>query len=277
MNNKEFSTLLWVAALALLFSGCSEENSSKEIVNTEEMILIPAGPFIIGSNKTDTQGKAKEYGFLQALYVDEHPRRTVNLDSFLIDKYEVTNGEFIVFYQATQGNVANSFIEKQKQEISQWSQLPVNQVTWFQAQAYCEWKKKRLPTELEWEKAARGPDGLEYPWGNSWNAENLNEGSGEWESGLAPVGSFSQGKSFYGVHDMSGNVAEWIADWYQMYPGNKYKSQFSGTSHKVVRGGGWGGIGHYVIPALFRASHRDYEKPDRIFIDIGFRCANNVD
>jgi len=87
------------------------------------------------------------------------------------------------------------------------------------------------------------------------------------------VGSYTPGQSFYGVHDLAGNVA----DWYQMYPGSIYKSQFSGQTHKVVRGGGWSGIGHYVIPALFRASHRDYEKPERAFNDIGFRCAKNAD
>jgi len=133
-----------------------------------------------------------------------------------------------------------------------------------------------LPAEREWEKATRGANGLVYPWGNEWDARKLNEGSSDNDAGVAPVGSYPQGQSYYGVYDLAGNVAEWVADWYEMYPGNTYKSSFSDKSHKVVRGGGWGGIGHYVIPILFRASHRDYEKPDRIFNDIGFRCAKDA-
>lgn len=230
----------------------------------------------MGSDEADTEKKSKEFGFLQPLYVDEHPQHKRTLAAFWIDKFEVSNGEFIKFFEVTQTNVSREVLEMQMKEIPNWAALPVSQVTWYQAQGYCLWAGKRLPTEAEWEKAARGPNGLKYPWGNDWNAKKLNEGSGDNESGVMAVGSYPQGQSYYGVHDLAGNVAEWISNWYSMYPDNNYQSKFSGNTHKVVRGGGWGGVGHYVIPILFRASHRDYEKPDRIFNDIGFRCVKDV-
>ena len=262
----------FILVFSLLLGACSEKDSQQY---KSEMILVSAGEFIMGSNKVDKE--AKDYGFIQPLYVDEHPQRKIFQDAFWIDKYEVTNGEFALFFEATEGNIAKAIVGKQKREIPGWSRLSVNQVSWFQAQKYCVWVGKRLPSETEWEKAARGPNGLEYPWGNEWDPKKLNQGLGDSETGVAPVGAYASGQSFYGVHDLAGNVAEWVADWYHMYPGAAYKSQFSGQTHKVVRGGGWGGIGHYVIPALFRTSHRDYEKPGRAFNDIGFRCARNTD
>lgn len=240
------------------------------------MIYVPAGSFVMGSNTVDTEDRSKEFGFIQPLYVDEHPQRRVDLRAFWIDKFEVSNGEFLVFYQQTQANASQDIIIEQQRKIPHWLNLPVSQVTWYQAQGYCLWAGKRLPTEMEWEKAARGPDGREYPWGNTWDPGMLNQGSGDSETGVMRIGSYPKGVSVYGVHDMAGNVAEWVFDWYTMYPGGSFKSRYAGTTHKVVRGGGWGGIGHYVMPVLFRASHRDYEKPDRIFNDIGFRCARDA-
>jgi len=255
----------------ITLGACTEKGSNKD---QSEMILVPAGEFVMGSDKVDKEGK--KYGFIQPLYVDEHPQRKVSLTAFWIDKYEVTNGEFISFFKATEKNVSKAKIDKLKAEIPDWTRLPVNEVNWFQAQQYCAWAGKRLPAEAEWEKAARGPDGLEYPWGNDWDPKKLNEGSADRETGVMPVGSFPSGKSYYGVYDLAGNVAEWVADWYQMYPGASFKSKFAGRTHKVIRGQGWGGIGHYAIPALYRLSHRDYDMPERAFNDIGFRCAKNA-
>jgi len=155
--------------------------------------------------------------------------------------------------------------------------LPVSGVTWEEANAYCQWLDKRLPTEAEWEKAARGTQGHEYPWGNEWQKGYSNSGEGEgWDSGVAPVGHYSKGQSPYGVSDMAGNVMEWTADWYQQYPGNDYSSKDYGTTFKVVRGGGWGGMGHYAINHFNRTSYRFYLRPESAFPDLGLRCAKDA-
>jgi len=158
----------------------------------------------------------------------------------------------------------------------QFDNLPVTGVTWPQARDYCQAQGKRLPTEAEWEKAARGDKGNEYPWGNPWDETRLNAGSGEgWEHGVAPVGSYPQGVSPYGVQDVAGNVMEWVDDWYGPYPGSKYKSDDYGEKMKVVRGGGWGGMGHYVISHFYRTAYRFPLKPEYTFVDLGFRCAQS--
>ena len=153
-------------------------------------------------------------------------------------------------------------------------EAPVRIVTWTKAQEYCQAMGKRLPTEAEWEKAARGTDGREYPWGNEWHPDYANVGQNEQD--LMPVGSYEQGKSPYGVYDMAGNVMEWTADWFEAYPGAEYKSPNYGHKRRVVRGGSWGGVGHYVIPHFFRTAYRFDFPPDGAYNDVGFRCAMDV-
>ncbi|WP_455223094.1 formylglycine-generating enzyme family protein [Kaarinaea lacus] len=240
----------------------------------ENMILIPAGEFIMGSDDVDASGKSQEFGFNEPLYLNEHPQRKVPLNAFYIDKFEVTNGEFKQFLRDL-GKYSELQISDLTERLQmQQDNLPVRNITWFKADEYCRFVGKRLPTEEEWEKAARGTDGREYPWGNEWNADNVNAGQGE--ADLTPVGSFEQGKSAYGVYDMAGNVMEWTADWYEPYPGAEYQSPNYGKKRRVVRGGSWGGVGHYVIPHYFRVAYRFNFPPDQAFNDVGFRCAKDA-
>jgi len=154
--------------------------------------------------------------------------------------------------------------------------MPVTAVTWFDASNYCRWSRKRLPTEAEWEKAARGPQDFEYPWGNKWDAGKINTMSEDDEAPYSPVGSYPGDMSAYGVYDMAANVSEWVEDWYDAYPGSTSESRFFGKTQRVVRGG-MASSGHYdSLSVVFRAAKRNHLFPSTALIDLGFRCAMDV-
>ena len=283
------------------------------------MVLVPEGEFILGSNKTDTEGLQERYGFATPIYLDEHPRQKATLPAFMIDAYEVSNKQFKAFILATDRALpyewghngygltmeeastmdmarlrdiaANDFkldmdtttmprqalMEEMQKEQHKRDPFPVTGISWYYAYAYCRWKNKRLPTEREWEKAARGPDGLEYPWGNDWDTAITNTGDDhDWENGIAPTGSYPMNKSPYGAYDMAGNVWEWVDDWYHPYPGSTYESENFGEKMKVIRGGG-GGIGHYALSYFFRGATRQFAEPVMAGEDVGFRCAADIE
>ena len=181
---------------------------------------------------------------------DEQPQRLVYTASFWIDRYEVTNDTYARFVQTTghrapaHSNPASTLWENNA-PIAGIGNHPVVNVSWEDAVAYCAWMSKRLPTEAEWEKAARGADGRLYPWGNeSPTAERANY-EREWDDGkaLRAVGTTPNGRSFYGVHDMAGNAREWTQDWYapdyyKQAPDRNPRGPEQGVL-KVIRGGSW--------------------------------------
>jgi formylglycine-generating enzyme required for sulfatase activity len=219
------------------------------------MIAIPAGEFTMGSeNKI------------------ERPPHTVFVDAFEIDQFEVTNEQFERFIAET-GYVTDA----EKTGDTSWRYYatnkpnhPVVKVSWNDAKAFCEWAGKRLPTEAEWEKAARGTDGRTYPWGNDWDVDKANTKEAGYR-GTVIVGSFPAGASPYGVMDMAGNVAEWTSDWFQPYPGypgGDGEAQYFGEKYRVIRGGGW-----FSDEELVRTTERSASSVELANDDVGFRCA----
>lgn len=169
-----------------------------------------------------------------------------------------------------------ALMQAMRKEQQKRDAYPVTGISWDYASAYCEWRGERLPTEAEWEKAARGPDGLEFPWGNEWNLTKTNTGDdSEYEEGYAPVGSFPQNKSPYGAYDMADNVWEWTASWYDAYPGSTLKNDDFGQKYKVIRGGS-GGVGQYALSYFFRGATRQIADPGMWGEDLGFRCVMDV-
>jgi formylglycine-generating enzyme required for sulfatase activity len=232
-----------------------------------EMIFIPAGEFSMG-----TDGG----------YADEKPEHSVFVDGFYLYKYEVTVSQYKKFLQDPQGKwhepdqPVGNYMPTDYFTNPKYDNYPVVNVSWEDAEAYCKWADNRLPKEAEWEKSARGTDRRIYPWGEIWDGKRANsddEESSFKEDGYrftAPVGSFPEGVSPFGVHDLAGNVWEWVDDWYQAYEGNPTQDLDFGRTYRVVRGGSW-----LRYPLGLTATSRDTSKPGLKFDSIGFRCACN--
>ncbi|MEE9543267.1 MAG: SUMF1/EgtB/PvdO family nonheme iron enzyme [Thermodesulfobacteriota bacterium] len=233
------------------------------------MVKIDKGEIVKGSNEIDKEGKAIQYGNKKPWYLNEHPEHKVVVKEFYMDKFEVTNDDYHKFIEAKGHRTPSNWIKGLFPAND--AEKPVNMVSWFDAKAYCKWMKKRLPTETEWEKASRGTDGRRFPWGDQFNIKKLNTMG--IHGGTTPVGIFEDGKSPYGIFDMAGNVQEWTIDSYKQYPGSDYKDDDFGERFKVVRGGGWGGIGHYGSEVYVRSAYRNYAPPGGTYDDVGFRCA----
>lgn len=259
--NTKYKFYLPLMAILILLSGCSKP--------PEGMIKIEKGETIIGSNEMDTEGKAIQYGNKKPWFLNEHPEHKIIVKEFYIDKFEVTGKDYQEFVTATNHRIP-SYWQGGTFPANQ-AENPVSMVSWFDAKEYCKWKSKRLPAEVEWERAARGSDGRRFPWGNDFKLKKLNTMG--IHGGTTPVGTFNEGKSPYGIFDMAGNVQEWTLDSYKPYAGNEYEDRDFGEKFKVVRGGGWGGLGHYGSEVYVRTAYRNYAPPGGTYDDVGFRCA----
>ena len=254
-------------------SGSMVEEVAAAAPGPEGLVYIPEGEFLMGTDKVDTEAMGLRFGSAP-YYMNEKPQRKISLKGYYIDKYEVTNKDYQECVNAMKGRVRVTPRSYWKNDTYPEGQedYPVHSVHWYAAGAYCRWRSKRLPTEAEWEKAARGIDGREFPWGNEYSPDKSNNQSNF--GGPIAVGKYESGKSPYGLYDMSGNVGEWVADWYKPYPGGEgYEDPKYGEQYKVVRGGGWGGMGHYSLPLYYSTSHREKGKPTEAYNDVGFRCA----
>ncbi len=323
MRRKHYLLLIFVLTLTTVFSwnwAADQETTvaakedqkpdrPKEIVGKDgaEMVLIPAGEFEMGmdlselpqlaqwaekwdSSKKDTWW-AKEWDFRKQpnwwppphlmWFEDEAPRHTVHLDAFYIDKYEVTNELYRKFMDETGHRSECGWHNSQFEAPNH----PVVGVFWDEAKAYAEWAGKRLPTEAEWEKAARGGlVGRRFPWGDSdpdgtqsnfadksadrdWSDKTVDDGYQR----TAPVGSFTP--NGYGLYDMAGNVREWCADWYDSgyyanSPNRNPTGPGSGTE-RVARGGVW-----FYGPGGLRVANRVMLRPKFASVNLGFRCVS---
>ncbi len=251
----------------------------KEYKNEKDgsiLVYIPAGEFTMGSNDGDD---------------DEKPMHTVYLDGYYISKYEITNKQYKQFCDETVREYPKDPEEFTgiNNYFSSYPNYPVVEVSWNDAVAYCDWAGLRLPTEAEWQKGARGTDGRKYPWGNSepngsqcnyddkslskyydynWIDKNVNDGY----AFTSPVGNYSSGASPYGLMDMSGNVWEWVNDWYgedyySVSPKSNPKGPSSGSS-RVLCGGSWLNPDYSI-----RSSYRNYNIPTYCWRNCGFRPA----
>lgn len=235
--------------------GEAASETAKPAVVPGEMVLIPAGDFIMGTDIKESVA---------------YPQQKLNLPAFWIDKYEVTNSQFLDF------SIKTSYTGEGAKEGKDWrlfftadkALFPVVYITWNDAAEYCKSVGKRLPTEEEWEKAARGPNGNAYPWGNEW----IDGRSNTYEAGPTKpvaVGEYND-VSNYGVHDMLGNVQEWTASWYSTYKGNPKKDPKSGEKLRVLRG----------LSARYRGKlGKLWERvayPPAALYDFGCRCAKDA-
>jgi formylglycine-generating enzyme required for sulfatase activity len=231
-----------------------------------EMITIAPGDFIMGSSEKDIEWAARTF-FSESLdyYRDETPAHSVNLQAFKIDITEVTMVQYRSYMEQT-GVSAPKFMDNERFNKDR---QPVVGVTWQEAADYCATVGKRLPTEAEWEKAARGVDRRYYPWGNEPDETKANvRGKKDGYRYSAPVGLDQYGASPYGIRDMAGNAWEWTADWYQPHPGNTHPNDFYGKQFRVIKGGSW-----FSNMDLARITVRGKNLPNRRHNYIGFRCA----
>jgi len=226
----------------------------------DNMVYVPAGDFTMGTDNSDSDGPDVPLN-----NNDERPMHTATTRAFFIDKTPVTNAQYKKFCDATHYPVPpqwenGTFPDGQ-------DNYPVVRVSYYEAVAYAKWVGKRLPTEIEWEKAARGTDGRRFPWGDDWDESKVVSGM----DGPIAVGQRPDGASPYGALDMSGNVNCWTSSWFEAYPGAPLILPSFGEKFKVVRGGPFMG-GQNMFQTFYRSVCRPTSKTEWI----GIRCVEDA-
>lgn len=269
------AVLLLPACTSFSFKNTGKGTAPSELMDRAAMVKIAGGTFDMGAPEAEA---------------DEYPPHKVEITSFLLDKTEVSAGDY---GRCVQAHVCRAPTLDDDAKEGMTDRHPIVGVSWYDAKKYCDWVGKRLPTEAEWEYAARAPKLGKFPWDGRFEPSLANTaGSADGYERTAPVGSFPKGKTGYGVLDMAGNAAEWVADWYEATQYQKAcglgpppsdgkpaqgdcktvkdpKGPETDTGGKVVRGGSWSSNGDYLVRATARTSLEPNVSNDAT----GFRCA----
>lgn len=284
-NTPEATVLLTATDLPTLVETEQPTMGSTRISEVDQMVqvYVPSGEFLMGS--TDPEAKITLEG---GRAYPEIPQHTVYLDGYWMDKYEVSNGQYALCVDAGVCQPpfqSSSYTYAEYFGNPEYSNYPVIWVSWYMARGYCEWAGRRLPTEAEWEKAARGTDGRKYPWGNeplSGERANFcdinctrsiaNPAYNDGYPDTSPVGSYPAGASPYGAMDMSGNVWEWVSTLIQPYPYDSTdgREDLDSTGERAWRGAPWSN-GFWWM----RSSVRYRSIPTYWWYNLGFRCASS--
>jgi formylglycine-generating enzyme required for sulfatase activity len=267
---KHSGYIIFLIMVNILLAGCGQSSTTLKSETTKVsekdgmvMLYVPSGEFLMGSDTSDMEAVD-----------DGKPQHTVFLEAYWIDQTEVTNGMYekcVVDGGCSAPAASGSYTRSMYYGNSSYANYPVVNVSWYDAEKYCKWAGRKLPSEAQWEKAARGTEGWIYPWGNSDPTSSLlNYNSNEGDT--TAVGSYPGGKSPYGALDMAGNVWEWVADWFgsDYYINSPLENPIgpSTGAYRVLRGGACGSDSRGV-----RAALRYADDPDLWGIIVGFRCA----
>jgi len=284
MQRQILSRILFLVVIVFVAAGCGEPSKPPYTTQTspidgKTMVRVPAGKFVLGTPAEQAATLTEQFDLPKGFFRAEMPSQTMTLDEFYIDQTTVTHAEYQKFldahpnrdvpYVASPAARSFNWDKITRAFPAQRDQFPVVLISWDDAAAYCQWAGKRLPSEAEWEKAARGTDGRIWPWGNAWDASKAN--SVEQRNDAAMIGGqFPGGASPYGALDMVGNVWQWTSTLYKPYPydANDGRADPQTPGARVTRGGAWA-----FGPSVTRTATRNRFDPQSVSLSIGFRCA----
>lgn len=253
-----------VAGVVLSLAALAEETPAPKA--PKGMALVPEGSFTMGRTRETPDDKT---GMRPQILLDDRPAHKVTLDAFFMDTHEVTHGEYAEFVKATGHRTPYHWLGGRMPEGRE--KLPIYNVDWEDANAYCKWAGKRLPTEAEWEKAARGGlEGQDYPWG-----DKIAPGDARFNTADGPEAVGQYKPNAFGLYDMAGNVSEWCSDWfertwYEKSPERNPTGPEAGK-YRMIRGGAWPD-GPRRVTVFFR----NWVRPNQTTPNIGFRCVRPV-